>query len=70
MANIYFTDRAIRDYRDAQSEDRATKQRTQRALLDRGHLTNPWAKLYLSTAHSEADVDATVDAAKDALSQS
>jgi len=69
MANLYFTPRPIRDYRDAQSEDRATKQKLQRPLLEAGHLTNPWAKLYLSTAHSAADVDATVAAAKDALAR-
>jgi glutamate-1-semialdehyde 2,1-aminomutase len=69
MANIYFTSSQIRDYRDAQTEDRGLKQRLQRALLDGGHLTNPWAKLYLSTAHDEADVDATVAAAKDALAR-
>lgn len=69
MANVYFTPRPIRDYRDAQTEDRALKQRLQRALLQRGHLTNPWAKLYLSTAHSAADVEATVEAAKDALAR-
>jgi len=69
MANLYFTPRPIRDYRDAQSEDRALKQGLQRALLERGHLTNPWAKLYVSTAHTTADVDATVEAAKDALAR-
>ena len=69
MANIYFTSRPIRDYREAQTEDRGLKQKLQRALLDGGHLTNPWAKLYLSTAHSEADVDATIAAAKDTLAR-
>lgn len=69
MANIYFTERPIRDYRDAQGEDRAIKLRLQRDLLVAGHLTNPWAKLYLSTAHQEADLDATLEVAAASLRQ-
>jgi len=67
MANLYFTARPIRDYRDAQSEDKALKQRLQRDLLQVGILANFAAKLYLSTAHQESDLEATLAAVERSL---
>jgi glutamate-1-semialdehyde 2,1-aminomutase len=67
MANIYFTDREITDYRSGQCEDKALKQRLRVALLERGFLTNPAQKLYLSTEHKTADIDRTLEAIEDSL---
>ncbi len=64
----YFTDApAVRDYRDFARTDRAMMTRLHAALLDRGVNMVPRGLWFLSTAHTEADVAATVDVFEDAL---
>ena len=64
----YFTDApAVRDYRDFAATDRAKMARLQAALLDRGVNMVPRGLWFMSTAHTTADVDATVDAFAGAL---
>jgi glutamate-1-semialdehyde 2,1-aminomutase len=64
----YFTDApAVRDYRDFAATDRARMAWLQAALLERGVNMVPRGLWFLSTEHTEADVDATVDAFARAL---
>lgn len=64
----YFTGAgAVRNYRDFAATDRAMMARLHAALLDRGVNMVPRGLWFLSTAHTEADIDATVDAFAGAL---
>jgi glutamate-1-semialdehyde 2,1-aminomutase len=64
----YFTDAgSVRDYRDFVRTDRARMALLHAALLERGVNMVPRGLWFLSTAHTEADVAATVDAFGDAL---
>jgi glutamate-1-semialdehyde 2,1-aminomutase len=64
----YFTDApAVRNYRDFAGTDRAMMTRLHAALLDRGVNMVPRGLWFLSTAHTEADVTATVEVFEDAL---
>ncbi|MFG1978211.1 aspartate aminotransferase family protein [Nonomuraea fuscirosea] len=64
----YFTEApAVRDYRDFAATDRAMMGRLHAALLDRGVNMVPRGLWFLSTAHTEEDVAATVEAFSAAL---
>ncbi|MEU4231594.1 glutamate-1-semialdehyde 2,1-aminomutase [Nonomuraea sp. NPDC026600] len=66
---IYFTEAsAVRNYRDFAATDRAMMGRLHAALLDQGINMVPRGLWFLSTAHTEADVAATVEAFSAALS--
>jgi glutamate-1-semialdehyde 2,1-aminomutase len=66
--NIYFTDQpAINNYRDYARCDLAAMGRLHTALLDRGVNMVGRGLFFLSTAHSEADIDQTVAAVGEAL---
>ncbi|MEU7855945.1 glutamate-1-semialdehyde 2,1-aminomutase [Nonomuraea sp. NPDC049141] len=66
---IYFTEAsAVRNYRDFAATDRAMMGRLHAALLDQGVNMVPRGLWFLSTAHTEADVAATVEAFSAALS--
>jgi len=67
LANIYFTPEAIVDYRSSQKNDSRTTQQLGSALLDRSVLTNLSAKMYLSLAHTDGDIDQALAAFEDAL---
>jgi glutamate-1-semialdehyde 2,1-aminomutase len=67
LANIYFTPEPVVDYRSSQKSDSRTTQQLGRALLDRGVLTNLSAKMYLSLAHTDGDIDQALAAFEDAL---
>lgn len=60
MANIYFTAVPITDYRSAETHDAARSKALGRELLKRGFLTHLVTKIYMSLAHSDADIDRTV----------
>lgn len=65
---VYFTELpAVRNYRDFARTDRALMGRLHAALLDRGVNMVPRGLWFLSTAHTDDDVAATVDAFGDAL---
>ena len=70
MFQIYFTDKpAIHDYRDyCAFADTAKYSRFVHALLDRGIYMTPSNGLHwiISTAHTESDVEALLEAADDA----
>jgi glutamate-1-semialdehyde 2,1-aminomutase len=69
MWGIFFTDANVRNFADAQLSDVPLFQRFHRGCLDRGVFFAPSAfeAGFLSTAHSDEDVDATVSAAREAL---
>ncbi len=67
---IYFSSKPIREYRDAaQYADVQKFRRFQQALRVRGVLIypNPLGRLFLSTAHTNSDVEATLNAVEDAI---
>jgi glutamate-1-semialdehyde 2,1-aminomutase len=67
LAAVHFTDRAVRDYRDVLAADRGLLGRVNERLIANGVLAQLSTKLYLSTAHSDEDIDACVDAFDRAL---
>ncbi|HEY5430351.1 MAG TPA: glutamate-1-semialdehyde 2,1-aminomutase [Solirubrobacteraceae bacterium] len=67
---LWFTDRPIRDWRDAERyADEAMFERWFHAMLKRGVLFHPsqYENLFVSLVHSERDIDDTLAAAKDAI---
>jgi glutamate-1-semialdehyde 2,1-aminomutase len=63
---IYFTDRPIMDYRATLTADRARHAIFTRALLERG-VVKAAQKIYVSLAHTEEDIQRTVQAFSAAL---
>jgi len=63
---IYFTDRPITDYRATLTADRALHAAFTRALLERG-VVKAAQKIYISLAHTEEDIQRTVQAFSAAL---
>jgi glutamate-1-semialdehyde 2,1-aminomutase len=60
-------DRPLQSERDLRAADGRRATRFAHDLLARGIFTLPGTKLYLSLAHTEADIDWTLDAAEDAF---
>ena len=69
MWTWFFTDGAVRNYADAVRSDASAFGRFHRAMLERGVWLPPsqFEAAFLGTAHSEADVQATIDAAREAF---
>jgi len=68
LAAVVFTDREVVDYRSAFRSDRAMARRFLLGLFRRGIFLNPMStKLYLSLAHTEADLARFLDAAQATL---
>ena len=65
MAGMFFLDGPVRSYDDARRSDTGRYARFFTALLDRGVYVAPsqFEALFLSSAHSEADIEETVAAA-------
>ncbi len=59
--DIYFNDKPVLNYRDAQSADGAMMRSFNAGLLENGILKGP-QKFYTSVAHTEEDVERTVEA--------
>jgi len=66
---LYFGDRPVRNYDDAQAADGDTFARFFHLLLNRGILLAPskYEAWFISTAHTEADIDFTIAAAREAF---
>lgn len=64
MAGIFFTDRPVRNYDEARTSDTARYGRFFHGLLRRGVYLAPsqFEALFLSGAHTEGDIDATLKA--------
>jgi glutamate-1-semialdehyde 2,1-aminomutase len=64
MLTLFMTDRGVRNFEDAQACDTERYGALFRHLLDRGIYIAPsqFEAMFLSTAHSDADIDRTVEA--------
>jgi glutamate-1-semialdehyde 2,1-aminomutase len=71
LLKIYFADRPVRDYRSAYLSEQETKRQTvfHRAMLNRGVLAAGYGLMALSTPMTDADVDAIIAAASEALAE-
>jgi len=69
MFQMFFTDRPVRDHRDAMASDARKFMRLFHALLERGVYIPPsqYETCFLSTAHSDEDISRTVYAYDEAL---
>lgn len=69
MITGFFTDQPVRSYEDARSSNTALFGDYFRAMLDRGVYLAPsqFEAAFISTAHTAADIAATVDAATEVL---
>jgi glutamate-1-semialdehyde 2,1-aminomutase len=71
VLQVYFTDhQPLRNHRDLLHADRTRAVRFGHELIRRGVYCTPGGKLYLSLAHSDADVDRTIAIAGEALTAS
>ncbi|WP_439610487.1 aspartate aminotransferase family protein [Reyranella sp.] len=68
LFDIIFTDQPIKDYRDTLKADTATLKRFNQALRARGIMKGD-SKYYVSVAHTRADIDHTIGAWEEALSE-
>ena len=64
---LSFMEQHARNYRDTLRADRTRYNEFALALLNEGVLVLPDGRWYLSTAHSEEDIEATLDAVKRAI---
>lgn len=69
MITGFFTNQPVRNYEDAKTSDTARFGTFFRAMLDRGVYLAPsqFEAAFISTAHSEGDIDRTVEAARACL---
>ncbi len=63
----YFADLEIRNYADTLKADAGAAQQFSIEMIKRGIFFNPRGKLYFSLAHTEADIDHTLEVAETAL---
>lgn len=66
--HIAFAERAARSYRDTLRSETATYSDFALALLDEGVMVLPDGRWYLSTAHTDEDIESTIAAAQRSLS--
>jgi glutamate-1-semialdehyde 2,1-aminomutase len=71
LFSIFFTDRAVRTFDGARTADHARYARFFHGMLARGHYLPPsgYEALFVSLAHIDADLDATIAAAHEAAEQ-
>lgn len=71
MITGFFTDQRVRNYEDAKRSDTALFGRFFRAMLDRGVYLAPsqFEAAFISTAHTEQDIQQTIDAARECLTE-
>jgi glutamate-1-semialdehyde 2,1-aminomutase len=67
VAQVFFAASAPRSHADVLASDAASRRRFSAELLRRGILVMPGEKLYLSLAHTDADLEATLAAAAEGL---
>jgi glutamate-1-semialdehyde 2,1-aminomutase len=69
MMTVFFSDEAPRDYASAKRADTERYGRFFRAMLDRGVYLPPaqFEAMFVSLAHQEADIDRTIEAAREAF---
>jgi glutamate-1-semialdehyde 2,1-aminomutase len=71
MLSPFFTDRAVRNFADAAGSDADVYAAYFRGVLERGFYFAPskWESGFVSTAHAEDDIEATVAAAHEVMAQ-
>jgi glutamate-1-semialdehyde 2,1-aminomutase len=69
MWGLFFTEKPVRSWDDAKAADTERFARFHRAMLDRGVYLAPsqFEAAFLSTAHGDAEIDATIEAARAAF---
>jgi len=69
MLTAFFTNEAVTDYASAKRSDTARYAAYFREMLERGVFLAPsqFEAMFLSTAHTDADIEATIEAAQEAL---
>jgi glutamate-1-semialdehyde 2,1-aminomutase len=69
LATLFFTERAVRNYEDAKSSDTGRYARFFQEMLGRGIFLAPsqFEAMFLSAAHTDADIDGTISAARECL---
>lgn len=69
MSTLFFTDQEVTDYTSAKTSDTTRYARFFKGMLDRGFYFAPsqFEAAFVSMAHSDADIAATIDAAKEAF---
>ena len=67
MVDLWFTDRTVDSYPMSWSADAERGRRFKLELMRRGIWSPPGLKMFLSLAHSDQDVDRTLDAAAAAM---
>ena len=69
MLTAFFTNEAVTDYASAKRSDTARYAAYFREMLERGVFLAPsqFEAMFLSTAHTDADIEATIEAAQQAL---
>ena len=68
MLQTVFSDLPMHTHADGFNADGAAAQRFGVEMIRRGVFVSPGGKLYLSTAHTAADIDRTLEVAADVLS--
>jgi glutamate-1-semialdehyde 2,1-aminomutase len=71
MISVFFNEKPVRDFDDAQRSDKALFGRLFHALIRRGVYLPPSAleSWFLTASHTEADIDFTIDAFRTALGE-
>ena len=71
MMSPFFTDRVVSNFDDAASSDADVYAAYFRGMLERGFYFAPskWESGFVSTAHTNEDIDATIAAAREVMSQ-
>ena len=67
MVDLWFADAPVQSYPDSWKADAETARRFKLGLLDRGIWSPPGLKMFLSLAHSDDDIDLTLQAAEESL---
>ena len=69
LLTIFFTDQPVRNYADAKKSDSARFAAFFHGMLDRGIFLAPsqYEALFVSAAHTDADIDRTISAARETL---
>jgi glutamate-1-semialdehyde 2,1-aminomutase len=69
MFGLFFADAPVRSWSEAKESDTARFARFHRGMLDRGVYLAPsqFEAGFLSTAHGDAEIDATIEAAREAF---
>ena len=71
MFQVFFAEKPVYDYKTAKTADNKKFMMYQRRLLDKGIFVPPsqWETCFLSTEHSEQDIEKTIEVAEETIIQ-